>query len=41
MLTISPLSGSKVPGNGLGKGLSLFLYLLEATECCSVKLAQS
>lgn len=41
MLTISPLSGSKVLGNGLGKGLSLFLYLLEATECCSVKLAQS
>lgn len=38
-LTISPLSESKFPGNGLGKGLFLFLYLLEATECCCVKLA--
>ena len=39
MLTVSPLSESKVPGNGLGKGLFLFLYLLEATERCCVKLA--
>lgn len=39
MLTVLPLSGGKVSGNG-GEGSSISVYLPDATVCYSVKLVQ-